>query len=59
MARKTKILVVDDDHQCQQVVQFILEERGFDVSVCNDGIEAKAAVDHFEVDLIISDYMMP
>ena len=59
MTRKTKILVVDDDHQCQQVVQFILEERGFEVSVCNDGIEAKAAVDHFEVDLIISDYMMP
>lgn len=59
MTGKPKILVADDDPKFQELMRVILEKHGFEVRVCNDGIEAKEATDHYSVELIISDYMMP
>lgn len=59
MAGNPKILVVDDDPKFQKLMRFSLEKHGFEVAICNDGIEAKKAIDNNPVELIISDYMMP
>ncbi len=59
MTEKPKILIADDDHKSQKLAKLILEKHGFEVMVCNDGIEAKEAIEHNSVDLVISDYLMP
>ena len=59
MTDNPKILLADDDPKFQKLMRRILEKHGFEVTVCNDGIEAKEAIDHNSIELIISDYMMP
>jgi len=59
MTGNPKILLVDDDPKFQELMRRILEKHGFEVTVCNDGLEAKEAIGHNPVELIISDYMMP
>jgi len=59
MIGNSKILVADDDPKFQKLMRFTLEKHGFEVTVCNDGIEAKEAIGHNPVELIISDYVMP
>lgn len=59
MSKKLKILFADDDPMSREVMQSILEKYEFEVMVCNDGMEAKEAIDHNHMDLIISDYKMP
>ena len=59
MTDNPKILLADDDPKFQKLMRRILEKHGFEVTVCNDGIEAKESIDHNPVELIISDYMMP
>ena len=58
------ILVVDDDHGVQQLIQMALEDEGYTVHVADDGnvalqtlaAQTKAAT---PPDLIVLDYMMP
>jgi len=59
MTGNPKILVADDDPKILELMKMILEKHGFEVMICNDGIEAKKAIDENPLDLIISDYKMP
>lgn len=59
MTENPKILLADDDPKFQKLMRHILEKHGFEVTVCNDGNEAKAVIDHKPVELVISDYKMP
>jgi len=59
MKEHLKILVADDDSVSQKKLKHNLETHGFEVVVCNDGLEAKETIDQNHVDLIIADYMMP
>ena len=54
-----KILLVDDDPKFQKLMLRVLEKHGFEVTVCNDGIEAKKIIDESAAELVISDYKMP
>jgi two-component system response regulator PilR (NtrC family) len=54
-----KILLVDDDPKFQKLILRVLEKHGFEVTVCNDGIEAKEIIDESAAELVISDYKMP
>ena len=53
------ILLVDDDPKFQKLMLRVLEKHGFEVTVCNDGIEAKDIIDESAAELVISDYKMP
>jgi DNA-binding response OmpR family regulator len=53
------ILVVEDDADLAEVVQFALESRGFATSLAHNGVEALAAVSTRMPSLIILDMMMP
>ena len=59
MTENPRILLADDDPKFQKLMRLTLEKHGFEVTVCNDGIEAKETIDHNPAELIISDYMMP
>ena len=59
MRENPKILLVDDDPKFQKLMVHVLEKHGFEVTVCNDGIEAKETIDESAAELVISDYKMP
>ena len=54
-----RILVVEDDKELNSTVCLYLDANGHNVVGCFNGIEALAAMDKEQFDLIISDIMMP
>ena len=54
-----RILVVEDDHFFQRVLQKRLTKEGYQVFVANDGREGMKEIVAHEPDLVISDWMMP
>ncbi len=54
-----KVLVVDDEEDISDLIRFNLEEEGFQVSVCQNGLEVLPKVDKDLPDLIILDIMLP
>ncbi len=55
----SRILVVEDSPQMLNLIRTILLRAGFEVTTGSNGKEGLAAVESSEVDLIISDIMMP
>lgn len=54
-----KILVVDDDKSLNYLVCSYLSDNGYEYKSCNNGSEAALYLEENEVDLIITDVMMP
>jgi len=59
MTGKARILVADDEPHIRRILQFLLEQEGFDVQMAEDGEEAWKAVASFQPDLVLLDVMMP
>lgn len=59
VARKSRILVADDDVECQSFLRDALTELGFEVSVVSDGEALYRSATDNPPDLIISDLDMP
>ncbi len=55
----SRILVVEDSPQMLNLIRTILLRAGFEVTTGSNGKEGLAAVEASDVDLIISDIMMP
>ncbi len=53
------ILVVEDDADLAEVVQFALESRGFRTSLAQNGLEALTSISEQMPSLIVLDMMMP
>ena len=56
---KRRVLIVDDDAEIVEAVQFALQAKGFDVLVARDGTEGLIAAERDNPDLVILDMMMP
>ncbi|BDA80442.1 DNA-binding response regulator [Leptospira kobayashii] len=54
-----KILVVDDEEDIAGLIQFHLEEEGFQVEVCHNGMEVLPRLEKNLPDGIILDLMLP
>jgi two-component system, OmpR family, response regulator len=54
-----RILVVDDEPSIVDAVSTALRYEGFAVEHAGSGIDALAAVDRFEPDLVVLDWMLP
>lgn len=55
-----RILYAEDDSDIQQIAIIALETvGGFTVNICNDGLEALAAIENFAPQLLLLDVMMP
>ena len=52
------ILIVDDNSDMREYLRRLLAQR-FNVIAANDGAEALAILEHSNVDLVLSDVMMP
>lgn len=55
----SKILVVEDDRNVSELIEFALERSGFEVDVVHDGEEALESVSSCEYAVILLDLMMP
>lgn len=53
------ILVVDDERDICTILQFALEDEGYQVERAINGLEAMDILDKTRVELVITDYMMP
>ena len=54
-----KILIIDDDVTALDIVDFLFEDKGFEVVRRADGISALDCVDEVSPDVILIDLMMP
>jgi two-component system response regulator HydG len=59
MAKKPRILVVDDDSGMCDTLSDILEDAGFEIAVGHDGVEALEHVRKAEFDIVLMDIKMP
>lgn len=59
MGKLTKILYVEDEPDIREVVQFALEDEGFELVSCSSGREAIAKAHGTTPDLVLIDVMMP
>ena len=59
MRKDKKILIADDEPDILEILQFNLEEDGYEVATANNGREALEIAKAFKPDLIILDVMMP
>ncbi len=58
-ARKSTIMVVDDEPEIVTVVRLMLEQKGFNVRCAYSGQQVFAGLEEQKPDLIILDVMMP
>ena len=54
-----RILIIDDDVTALDIVDYLFEEKGYDVVRRADGISALECVEEVEPDIILIDLMMP
>lgn len=55
----SKILIVDDEPDVLETVEFCLEQEGYEVVTACNGLEGLGAVRAQEPDLVVLDVMMP
>lgn len=55
----SRILVVEDDNQIQELIVEFLSSQDYDVDVANDGVEGYEKFKENKYDLVILDVMMP
>ena len=54
-----KILLADDDESLRKVIEFNLEQEGYDVVTASNGKEALKLFEAHAPDLVITDIKMP
>lgn len=54
-----KILIIDDDVTALDIVDFLFEDKGFEVVRRTDGISALDCLEQVAPDIILIDLMMP
>jgi CheY-like chemotaxis protein len=59
-AMKPQILLAEDDTELRELLVLVLEQAGYEVTACCNGLQLFQQLEHKEVfDLIISDVRMP
>lgn len=56
---RSRILLVEDEHNIRKLVKLNLEMEGFEVDVPKDGLEAIRKIDSAHYDIIVLDLMLP
>ena len=59
MTGKAKVLIADDEPHIRRILQFLLQNEGFEVAIAEDGLQAIERVRDFSPDLVLLDVMMP
>ena len=54
-----RILIVDDDEAIRELLKEFFQGLGYEISTAVNGSEALAVISQYDLDCIISDYVMP
>lgn len=54
-----KILIVDDEVDIANSIQYVLNQEGFSTILAHDGVKALQIIENDKIDLVILDVMMP
>jgi CheY-like chemotaxis protein len=54
-----RVLFADDQEDIRNLVKFLLEAGGFEVTLAADGAEAVALLDEVDPDVVVTDMQMP
>jgi len=54
-----KILLVEDNQDICDLYKIVFESKGYEIQICNNGINAVSMLDTFKPDLVLLDIMMP
>lgn len=54
-----KVLIVDDEPNIVIALEFLMQQRGYEVAVAHDGEQAMRLVEAFRPDLVLLDVLMP
>lgn len=54
-----KVMVVEDEQDLREILQFEIEEAGFEALTVKNGHEALSVLEQADVDVILSDLCMP
>jgi len=57
--RRPRVLLVDDDREILDAVQYAMESENYEVHIARDGNQGIAMAEHVMPDLMIVDMMMP
>jgi two-component system alkaline phosphatase synthesis response regulator PhoP len=55
----SRILIVDDENDFIELLQYKLAGHGYDLIVANDGVQALSQARQFKPDLILLDILLP
>ncbi|SFR56042.1 response regulator transcription factor [Anaeromicropila populeti] len=53
------LLIVDDDENIRNLIKLVLQKQGYNTITANDGMDALDKFDEENIDLLITDVMMP
>lgn len=56
---KARILVVDDEESIREFLEIMLKKEGYEITLAEDGIQAKESLAKKSFDMVISDLQMP
>lgn len=59
MSGKAKVLIADDEPHIRRILQFLLQNEGFDIQMAEDGLQAVEVIRDWHPDLVLLDVMMP
>jgi DNA-binding NtrC family response regulator len=59
MAENARILIIDDEEQIRAMLEQMLTREGYEVAVADNGKEGMRVCREQEIDLIITDIIMP
>lgn len=59
MSGKAKVLIADDEPHIRRILQFLLQNEGFEVKMAEDGLQAVETIRDWRPDLVLLDVMMP
>lgn len=59
MRPATRILIVDDEPNARNALSELLRDEGYEVASAGDGSAAKARLDEFRPDVLLTDVHMP
>lgn len=57
--RPSRILIVDDDHACRELLAALLTRAGYSVDQAFNGVDALAQLETRGYGLVVTDYSMP
>lgn len=57
MARR--VLIVDDEPNIVISLEFLMQQRGYEVAIAHDGVQALQQMETFQPDLVLLDVVMP